>query len=84
MPEVKKITKEQADEIIRKNPGRKMNQWADLLETIKKDGLPREVTAITRGSAWGLARAAKNAGLGYRILNKGETVLILPPVKPTK
>jgi len=79
MPEVKKITREQAEETLKKHPARVKGQWAELIEEIKKDGLPREVRGVTRGQAWGLARAVKAAGMSYRVLEKGEMILVIPP-----
>jgi len=79
VPDVKKITREEAEDLLKKHPARVKGQWAELIEEIKKDGIPRYVKGVTRGQAWGLARAAKAAGMSYRVLEKGETILVIPP-----
>jgi hypothetical protein len=84
MAHIEKISIEAAKNELAKTPERKMGQWAKLVAEVKKDGQARKVTGLSRGSAWGLMRTAKQAGLTARVLEKGTVVVILPPVATRK
>lgn len=79
-----KVETPEADELQKefdKVPERKVGQWKLICEKIEKSGKGVVVTYLTRGQCWALKRAAKEAGLRAKVVEKGSKVLILPPEK---
>jgi len=79
-----KLTVEAAEEEFAKAPTRQVGRWTVLVAEVKKTGQPVKVTELSRGQCWGLKRAAKDAGLRAKVLDKSTAVLVLPPEKATK
>jgi phosphoribosylaminoimidazole (AIR) synthetase len=76
--QVKKITLQEAEELLKTLPVRRTGEYDKLIEQVKKDKQPRVIEGLTHGAAWALYRRCKQEGLQAKVLNKGEKVLILP------
>jgi len=76
--QVKKITLQEAEELLKTLPIRRTSEYGKLIESVKKDRQPRVIEGLSRGAAWALYRRCKQEGLQAKVLNKGEKVLILP------
>jgi hypothetical protein len=76
--QVKKITPQEAEELLKTLPIRRTSEYDKLIEQVKKDKQPRVIEGLTRGAAWALYRRCKQEGIQAKVLNKGEKVLILP------
>jgi hypothetical protein len=76
--QVKKITPQEAEELLKTLPVRRTGEYDKLIEQVKKDKQPRVVEGLTHGAAWALYRRCKQEGLQARVLDKGGKVLILP------
>jgi hypothetical protein len=76
--QVKKISPQEAEELLKALPVRRTGEYDKLIEQVKKDKQPRVVEGLTHGAAWALYRRCKQEGLQARVLDKGGKVLILP------
>ncbi len=84
MAEIKKMSAVEAEAEFKKVPERKQGKWSMLLKDLTGDGQGAKVTGLTRGSAYSLARQAKDKGFNARTTDKGTTVVISPKAKPKK
>jgi len=69
------------EEEFNKARSRRPGRWKKLCESVKARGQGVEVTDISRGQAWSLARTAKEMNLRVRVLDKGTRVILLPPAE---
>ena len=81
MSKVEKMSAVSAEMEYNKTPTRKMGKWKELLEELHKSGQGAKVSEIGRGSAYSLARAAKEKGFLCKTTDKGTTVIIVPKPK---
>jgi hypothetical protein len=84
MVKVEKMSAIAAETEYNKAPERKAGQWKVLLEELHKSGEGAKVTGLSRGSAYSLARTAKEKGFLAKTTDKGTTAIVVPPVKKTK
>ena len=75
MVEVRRISKEEALEMLRNHPSKRPGRWNSVFEQARESKDPIVVEGLTRGSAWHLARRAKQEGLFARVIG-GTTVII--------
>lgn len=68
-----------------KKPETVKGKWVQLLKEMKESEEGAKVTGLSRGSAYSLARQAKEKGFNARTTDKGTTVIIAPkPSESTK
>lgn len=84
MPKVEKMSAVAAETEFNKVPARVKGKWAALIDELSDSGQGAKVTELTRGSAYSLARYAKDHGYLARTTDKGTTVIISPKPKPKK
>ena len=84
MSKVEKMSAVAAETEYNKTPTRKMGKWKELLEELHKSGQGAKVTGLSRGSAYSLARIAKEKEFSAKTTDKGTTVIIVPAVKKAK
>jgi len=75
MVEVRKISVEEAKKLLNEHPSKRPGRWNSVFEQVKASNQPIIVEGLTRGSAWHLARRAKQEGLFARVIG-GTTVII--------
>ena len=75
MVEVRKISVEEAKKLLNEHPSKRPGRWNDVFSEVKRSKEPRIIKGLTRGSAWHLARRAKQEGLFARVIG-GDTVII--------
>ena len=59
---------------------RKKGQWTNIIEQIKKDGVPQKITGLTRGQVAALYRTATQSGLRI-VANYKDCTVSLAPAK---
>ena len=75
MVEIRKISVEEAKRLLNEHPSKRPGRWNDVFEQVKASKEPIIIEGLTRGSAWHLARRAKQEGLFARVIG-GDTVII--------
>jgi len=81
MSKVEKLSAVAAETEFNKTPTRKAGKWKELLEELHKSGQGAKVTGLGRGSAYSLARIAKEKGFLCKTAEKGTAVIIVPKPK---
>lgn len=84
MVKVEKMSAVAAETEFKKAPTRQQGKWIALLDELLKTGQGGKVTELSRGSAYSLARQAKDKGFLVRTTDKGTTVIIAPKPKAQK
>ena len=77
-----KISKKSAAEVekeYKENPPRKMGQWTEVVETVKKFEQATEITGLSKGQVAAAARKFKECGLRFRAFYGEGRILVLPP-----
>jgi len=75
MVEVRKISIEEAKKLLNEHPSKRPGRWNSVFEQVKASKEPVIIKGLTRGSAWHLARRAKQEGFFARVI--GGTAVII-------
>ena len=83
MSKVERMSAQAAEVEFNKTPLRSKGKWVELLKELHANNQGAIVKDMSRGGAYGLARACKDKGFTARTTDKGTTVIIVPPAKKT-